>query len=146
MADLLSVARRPPITIAAGATVRELAKLLLEQKVGASIVLDAAGALVGIVSERDIVTRVVATRADPDTTTVADIMTKDVRTARASETSESALQTMLVGHFRHLPIVDDANKPVGMLSVRHLLREQLGEESRRNADLTNFIAADGPGG
>jgi CBS domain-containing protein len=146
MEDLLSLARRPPITVTPNATVRELAAVLVKHKVGAALVLDAEGALVGIVSERDIVSRVVAPSADPETTKVADIMTKDVRTARASETAESALQTMVVGHFRHLPIVDDAGKAVGTLSVRHLLKQEVGELSRRNADLMNYIEADGPGG
>ena len=146
MEDLLSLARRPPITIVPSATVRDLATLLVKHKVGAALVLDAEGLLIGIVSERDIVGRVVATSADPDKTSVADIMTKEVRTARASDTPESALQTMVVGHFRHLPIVDDAGKAVGTLSVRHLLREEVGELSRRNADLMNYIEADGPSG
>ena len=146
MEDLLSLARRPPITVAPGTTVRELAAVLVQHKVGAVLVLGADGALVGIVSERDIVSRVVATRADPDKTSVADIMTKDVRTVRATDTAESALQTMVVGHFRHLPIVDDAGKAIGTLSVRHLLREEVGSLSRRNADLMNYIEADGPGG
>ncbi len=146
MEDLLALARRPPISIAPTATARAVAVLLLEQRVGAAVVLDERGTLVGVISERDIVNRVVAVNLDPDTTAVADIMTKPVRTVRASDTSETALQTMMHGHFRHLPVVDEAGVVVGMLSVRHLLREQVGELSRRNADLVNFISADGPGG
>jgi CBS domain-containing protein len=146
MEDLLSLARRPPVTIAPDATVRALAALLLERKVGAALVLDERGGLAGIVSERDVVGRLVATRADPDTTTVADIMTKEVRTARASDSSESALQMMVAGHFRHLPIVDADGKAIAMLSLRHLLSEQVGALSRRNADLMNYIETDGPGG
>jgi CBS domain-containing protein len=146
MEDLLALARRPAITILPTASVREVAALLLQHNVGAVVVLDDKGSLVGVVSERDIVTRVVAVKLDPDTTPVADVMTKKVRTARSNETSEAALATMVAGHFRHLPIVDEQNAVVGMLSVRHLLREQVGELSRRNADLVNFISADGPGG
>jgi CBS domain-containing protein len=146
MNELLELARRPPITIAPDASARDLAKLLLEHKVGAVIVIDARGALAGIVSERDVVTRVVAKTLDPDKTRVEEIMTKDVRTARPSETSDAALQAMVSGNFRHLPIVDDGGIVIGMLSVRHLLREQVGLLSRRNADLENYISADGPGG
>lgn len=146
MHDLLELARRPPITIEAKATARDLAVLLLKHNVGAAIVLDERGALAGIVSERDLVARVVAVSRDPDTTPIADIMTRTVRTARATDTSEAALQAMVAGNFRHLPIVDEAGAVVGMLSARHLLREQVGALSRRNADLVNFISADGPGG
>jgi CBS-domain-containing membrane protein len=73
-------------------------------------------------------------------------MTRQVRTALATDGSEGALATMLAGQFRHLPIVDEAGVVVGMLSVRDLLREQVGELARHNADLVNFISADGAGG
>jgi CBS-domain-containing membrane protein len=73
-------------------------------------------------------------------------MTKEVRTAVAGDSTESAMQTMSAGHFRHLPIVDAQGIVVGVLSVRDVLNEQLGALSRRNADLVNFIAADGGGG
>ena len=144
--DLTAIANRPPISIRPSATVRALALLMAEHRVGAAVVLDDHGALVGIVSERDIVTRVVARKADPDATLVSDIMTKEVRTAVAGDSTESAMQTMSAGHFRHLPIVDAQGIVVGVLSVRDVLNEQLGALSRRNADLVNFIAADGGGG
>jgi CBS domain-containing protein len=144
--ELVAIANRSPISIPPTATVRAAALLMTEHRIGAAVVLDERGALVGIVSERDIVMRVVARKADPDTTLVSAIMTKEVRTARDSDSPESAMQTMSVGHFRHLPIVDEKGVVVGVLSVRDLLAEQLGALSRRNADLVNFISADGGGG
>lgn len=144
--ELLAIANRSPISIPPSATVRAAALLMTEHRIGAAVVLDERGALVGIVSERDIVMRVVARKANPDTTLVSAIMTKEVRTARDSDSPESAMQTMSVGHFRHLPIVDAKGTVVGVLSVRDLLHNQLGALSRRNADLVNFISADGGGG
>jgi CBS domain-containing protein len=144
--DLAAIANRPLISIRPTATARALALLMTEQRIGAAVVLDDHGALVGIVSERDIVTRVVARKADPDATLVSDIMTKEVRTAVEGDSAESAMQTMSTGHFRHLPVVDAKGTVVGMLSVRDVLNEELGALSRRNADLVNFISADGGGG
>jgi len=109
-------------------------------------VLDEASALIGILSERDIVARVVARNLDPTATRVADIMTTEVLTAEASDSSESAILTMAVGHVRQLPVVDANGAVLEMLSVLDLLEEQLGALSRRNADLVNFISADGGGG
>jgi CBS domain-containing protein len=144
--ELLAIAKRPPISIRPDATARDAAALMTEHSVGAAIVLDERGGLVGILSERDIVTRVVAQKLDPDATRVSDVMTKDVRTAKETDSRETAMQTMASGHFRHLPIVDASGIVLGMLSVRHLLSDQVGALSRRNADLVNFISADGAGG
>jgi len=58
----------------------------------------------------------------------------------------SALEVMHEGRFRHLPVVDGAGKVIGMLSVRDVLRDRLGELSLKNTDLVNFISTDGSGG
>jgi CBS domain-containing protein len=50
------------------------------------------------------------------------------------------------GKFRHLPVVDAAGHVLGMLSVRDVLRDRLGELSLKNTDLVNFISTDGSGG
>ncbi len=146
MSELLALCNRSPISTRPNATAREVARLMAEHRVGAAVVLDDHDTLIGIVSERDIVARVVARDLDPDKTPVSDIMTKEVRTALETDSHTSAVQLMLNGHFRHVPILDASGKVTGMLSVRHLLREHIGELSRRNADLVNFIAADGAGG
>lgn len=146
MEDLLAISSRPAISIRPDATVRDAAVLMAERHIGALVVLDDKARLVGILSERDVLARVVARRQNPDATPVSEIMTRQVQTAQADQTTDSALTTMLAGHFRHLPIVDGAGAVVGMLSVRDLLREQVGELARHNADLVNYISADGAGG
>jgi CBS domain-containing protein len=146
MEDLLAMARRPAISIDPNATVQQAAALMVEKNVGAVVVLAEGGKLAGILSERDVVSRVVVPRLDPDHVRVAEVMTRQVRTATPGEKPHVALETMVAFHFRHLPIVDSDGVVQGMLSVRHLLREQVGELSRRNADLANFLSADGGGG
>ena len=146
MEDLLAMARRPAVTIGPDATAHEAAALMVAEKVGAAVVLDGGGKLLGIVSERDIMARLVVPKRDPGTTHVREIMTSKVLTALASETPQSALEKMVAHHIRHLPIVDASGAVLGTLSVRHLLREQLGALALRTVDLENFIAADGAGG
>ena len=143
--DILKHARRPAVTIAPDGTVRQLAELLMKEKVGAAVVLEGER-LVGIVSERDVVTRVVAERRDPDATRVRDIMTSAVRTSRDVRDGEGVLELMLAGRFRHVPVIDDAGKVVGMLSLRHLLQKRVDELGQTAADLFAFISTDGPGG
>jgi CBS domain-containing protein len=143
---LLLSADRPPISIRPSATVRDAAMLMASHCIGAVLVLDEHDALIGIVSERDLLTRVVALYRNLDTTLVSDIMTTDVRTARESDSAEYAVEMMSAGHFRHLPVIDASGVVCGVVSIRDLLTEEVGALSRRNADLLNFISADGPGG
>ena len=119
--------------------------MMLNEGIGAMVVLD-EGRLVGIISERDIVGRVVSKRCDPDKTLVSEVMTADVRTITDDQTIDSALEIMHRQKFRHLPLVDRGGKVIGMVSMRALLRDRVGELSQKNADLLSFISADGPGG
>jgi len=143
--DLLKHARKPAVAIAPDGTVQQLAELLVKEKVGAAVVVEGEQ-LVGIVSERDIVARVVAEQRDPGATLVRDIMTSAVRTSRDARQGESVLDLMLAGRFRHMPVVDGAGKVVGMLSMRHLLQQRADELGQKTADLLAFISTDGPGG
>ena len=145
MEELLDSARRPAAYTRPDATVREAAEMLMNERVGAAIVMD-HGKLVGILSERDIVGRVVAKGRYSSATLVRDIMTSNVRTARAGMKVPEALELMHDGNFRHLPLVDDKGTVVGMLSIRHLLRARVIDLDLQNADLMMYISADGPGG
>jgi CBS domain-containing protein len=145
MENLLEMARRPAVSIGAEATVRKLAQLLAAEHVGAAMVLDGE-TLVGIVSERDLLVRVIAAGRDPDATPVSAIMTADVRTAPERMKIQEALDVMRIGKFRHLPIVDGSRRVLGMLSMRHLLQRRLYDIDMKNADLMMFLAADGAGG
>jgi CBS domain-containing protein len=145
MDNLLEQARRPAVAIGPEATVREFAQLLAKERAGAAVVVD-RDRLVGIASERDIVSRCVAVRLDPETTRVRDIMTVQVRTTRDAGHSDEVLDLMLAGHFRHLPVLDGDGRVAGMLSLRHLLQRRMNALDLKNVDLLGFIGADGAGG
>ena len=110
---------KTPDTVGPGATVLEAARKMTGAKVGALAVIENER-LVGIFSERDLMTRVVAQGLDPATTRVGDVMTQDLVVAEADDTLEACLSRMKQLHARHLPVVSQ-NKLVGMLSVRNLL-------------------------
>jgi CBS domain-containing protein len=143
--ELIRIAKRPAVSTHSRATVREVCQLLTKEGVGALAVID-GGKLVGIVSERDIVGRVVAKDRDPTHTFVSDIMSTPVQTVSEETSARQALELMHEGRFRHLPVVDKTGQVIGMLSVRGLLRERIAELDSENTGLMNFIAADGPGG
>lgn len=104
-------------------TLREAAKLLAENRVGAlAVVRD--DALAGILSERDIVFRGVACGLSAEEATVADVMTKDPVTVDIDDAISDALATKLGDVFRHLPVMD-AGHVVGLLSYRDIPPEYL---------------------
>lgn len=105
-------------TVPSSATARQAAQYLEGKEVGAVAVVD-DGVLVGILSERDLVQRIIAGSGDADATKVADIMTRDPITVQASNTLSDALDELRDRKFRHLPVME-GDTLVGMISVRDL--------------------------
>jgi CBS domain-containing protein len=107
--------------------VRDVARMMSDRNVGAIAVLD-SGRLVGLFSERDIMSRVVAGGLDPDATPVSQVMTKDLVVADAADSVPEALQKMNDCKCRHLPVIRGGHL-IGMLSIRDLL--QVDDETNR---------------
>ena len=110
------ISGRHLIHLGDGATVREAAQVMREEKIGCVLVMDGQ-ALLGIFTERDLVTRVVAEGLDPDTTRLHDVMTRDPDTISADDMAIEALRLMDDGGFRHLPVLKDG-QVVGVVSRR----------------------------
>jgi CBS domain-containing protein len=112
----------------ASRTVLEAARYMMEHNVGALPVLR-DGSLVGILSERDIMNRVVAVGRTPGTTAVSEVMTSNPRSVAADESLEECLFIMREFGFRHLPIVD-GRELRGLVSLRDVLMHQATELER----------------
>ena len=108
-------------------TVTEAAALMSKARVGAVVVLD-SGKLCGIFSERDILNKIVVGNRDPQTTKIADVMTRNVVVADASDSYEVCLEKMKRIGCRHLPIVED-DKLIGIVSIRDLLLHDIKVKS-----------------
>ncbi|HYD16776.1 MAG TPA: CBS domain-containing protein [Candidatus Nanoarchaeia archaeon] len=108
-------------------TVMAAAVYMRERNVGAVPVLR-SDALVGVFSERDIMTRVLIEQRDPRTTKVSDVMTHDPRVVGLDELVDRCMLLMKQGGFRHLPVLDGSNHIVGFLSLRDLLLHDLDEK------------------
>jgi len=113
----------------ANRTVLEAARYMMEYNIGAVPVLR-NGSLVGMLSERDIMNRVVAIGRTPGTTAVSEVMTANPRIVSADETIEECLFIMREFGFRHLPIVDGSELK-GLVSLRDVLMHQAAEIERR---------------
>ena len=118
---------------------------MVENRVGAvAVVKD--DVLVGILTERDLMVKVTDRDDDPARLLVEDAMETDVRTVTPSASHEHAANVMLTHHCRHLPVIDAHGKVLGMLSIRHVYREQLRRLQGQMDSLEAYMSADGPGG
>lgn len=109
--------------VAVDATLGEAIAKMVGHSVGAVLVTGLQGELVGILTERDFLTRV-AGAADFAQRFVCDYMTRDPETVGASDPVAVAVAKMDVGGYRHLPVTE-LGKPVGVVSVRDVLRHVL---------------------
>jgi CBS domain-containing protein len=142
---LLKIADTPPTSVPSDATVQAAVAVMLEARVGAVCVID-DGALTGIFTERDLMRSVVGAGLDPAATAIGDVMVGEPRSIVVGSSRAQALELMLKKHIRHLPVLDVDGRPLGMLSIRNLLRNQV-ERLRDGMDsLEQYLLADGPGG
>jgi len=108
------------LTVGPSHTLRAVAKLMAERRVGAAVVMDPDSPGPGIITERDILVALGAGE-DPDSEQVADHLTRDVVFAAPDWSLEEAAAAMVRGGFRHL-IVLQRGETVGVLSVRDIVR------------------------
>jgi CBS domain-containing protein len=137
------VAGREVFHVGVDQTIREVARYMTERRVGAVAVLDGQR-LAGILSERDIMTRVVAKGLDPDRTRVVDVMTRDLVVGQAGESHDDGLRKMKQAGCRHLPVVK-GDHLVGMVSQRDLLQIDLTEKDEEIRWLNAYIHFIPPG-
>jgi len=122
---------RKVYSVEATRTVLEAARFMMEHNIGAVPVLR-NGDLAGILSERDIMNRVVAVGRTPGTTAVSEVMTANPRAVAADETVEECLFIMREFGFRHLPIVEGKDLK-GLVSLRDVLMQHAAElESKQH--------------
>jgi CBS domain-containing protein len=97
------------------------AERMHQRAVGTLVVVNDAGQPIGIVTDRDLVTRVMARGRAPAETQLREVMTASPKTASEQEPIEKALATMRRGNFRRLPIVDSDNRLVGLVTLDDIL-------------------------
>jgi CBS domain-containing protein len=120
-----SIPQRKVLTVPPQATAREAAQVMTGANRGSVLVIEPPDNLLGIVTERDLMTRVLAKGVDPDTATAKDIMTAKPVCVPPEMAVSDALVIMLERGFRHLPIVQ-GSRILGVFSIRHALPRELG--------------------
>ena len=106
-------------TIAPGATVFEAAATMTDKRIGALLIMD-EGRMVGIITERDILQRVVAKRRDVGETLVEEVMTTEIACCQSDTSLEEARGVMKNRRIRHLPVVDGDDRLLAVISIGDL--------------------------
>jgi len=119
------------------ATVIEAVRTMNESRIGSLLVMN-NDEVVGIFTERDVLTRILDSDLDPHTTAVADVMTSDLVTIRPTATIEEAMAVVTEKRCRHLPVMD-GNVLLGLVSSGDLTRWMTRNQAIHIQDLVNYI-------
>ncbi|HLV05076.1 CBS domain-containing protein [uncultured Georgenia sp.] len=130
------------ITIGSDASLGELLALLTEHRIGAVVVSDADGEVTGIVSERDVITRLHATGLATENLYVRDLMTSPAVTCGPEDELETLARTMTDRRIRHLPVVVDG-RLAGVVSIGDVVKARLDQLQVERDQLVDYVQQGG---
>ena len=120
-----SISHKHVVRVPPQASVREAACVMTRESCGSVLVMEPPDTMLGILTERDLMTRVIAKGVDPESTPVRDVMTPQPICVPPETRVSDALVIMLEKGFRHLPIVQ-GTRIFGVFSIRDALPRELG--------------------
>ena len=120
-----SMSQRHVVSLGPEASVHEAACVMTHANVGSVLVVDASGAMLGILTERDLMTRVLAKALDPAGTPISKVMTRHPQCVGPEALVSDAVLIMIERGFRHLPVVTDGGRILGVFSVRDALPREV---------------------
>ena len=134
--QILDAKGRDVATVTPGDAIADAVATMADRNVGALVVTD-GGAVVGILSERDVVRRLAG---DPDVLArqVRDLMATEVATCTGHDDTESMMNAMTAGRFRHLPVVDDGELR-GIISIGDVVKARIDELATEAEQLVGYI-------
>lgn len=121
-------------------TLKEITEILAARNIGAIIVADVQGNIMGIVSERDIVRAIASRGAKALDDAISMHMTTEVVTTSEDETVLSTVEKMTNGRFRHLPVMKEG-RLAGIISIGDVVKYRLAEMEHEQAALREYITA-----
>jgi CBS domain-containing protein len=127
-------------SVGPGEDATAIARALAQHRIGAALVRDVDGAVLGIVSERDIVRALAQEGTTALSHTARDLMTADLVTATPATTIAEALGLMTNHRCRHLPVLEDG-RLVGMVSIGDLVKARIAEAEQEAENLRAFVTA-----
>ena len=128
-------------TIAPGASVFDAVKLMGEKNVGALIVM-VGEQVVGIISERDYARKIVLMARSSKDTPLRDVMNSPVTCVRPHQTSDECMALMTEKRFRHLPVLGEDDRLIGLISIGDLVKDIISEQQFIIEQLEHYISGE----
>ena len=100
---------------------------MMDKDVGAVAVIDEQGVVAGMFTERDVLAKFALSGREAESTPVRELMSPMVEMATDETTPGEAFKVMLERHYRHLPVVDEQGKVLGILSIRNILEARIDD-------------------
>ncbi|MCA3572384.1 MAG: CBS domain-containing protein [Aestuariivirga sp.] len=130
------------ITVSPSDSVQSIVDTLTRHRIGAVVVVDRAGAIAGIVSERDVVRAMAGNAAGVIAKTAHDIMTVEVMTCEPGDSEAELMQLMTENRIRHLPVLA-AGRLAGMVSIGDVVKLRMESIEREAEEMKTYIASAG---
>lgn len=144
VSEILSSKGSEIYSVSPDAMVYEAIRLMSEKNVGALLVMK-GDELKGIISERDYRNKVILKGRTSKETPVHDIMTPKVVCVPAEATIEGCMSIMTEHKIRHLPIIDEGSKVIGILSIGDLVKAVISKQKQEIDTLQRYITGEYPG-
>jgi CBS domain-containing protein len=125
--SLLQWCDERPATVSVLASVEDAIRAMMDKDVGAVAVIDEHGVVAGMFTERDVLAKFALSGRKASETPVREMMSPMVEMATNETTAAEAFKVMLELHYRHLPIVDNQGKVLGILSIRNILEARIDD-------------------
>jgi CBS domain-containing protein len=140
VSDILKEKGTDVVTTGANETVADTAKLLNLKRIGAVVVCDAPGKVIGVISERDIIRSIAVEGNRALDKRVRDLMTSDVISCKPTDSIAEIMKVMTLNRFRHMPVMEeDALK--GMISIGDVVKIRLEEIEMEAQSLRDYVLA-----
>ncbi len=136
--DILNQKGTRVLTIQSDQTVRDALGILVQERIGALVVLGKKGEIAGIVSERDIIRECHSRGRDWESRKISDIMTSKLLVGRLDDEIDYVMGIMTKNRVRHLPIVSD-QKLAGLISIGDVVKAQLDDKEYENRYLKDYM-------
>ncbi len=143
--SLINAAHTPPLTCTPDATVHEAGTAMANRNVGAIVIISPDNRPIGMLTEREILQRVLLAGLDAKSTLVRDVMTTPCLVIPMDRTVHDAIHVMLRKTVFHLAVIDENRNLAGVVSYRTLLAQQIENLNAEVDHLTAFMGFDGGG-
>ncbi len=129
--NVLNYCAANPASVSLTASVADAIEAMIARRMGAAAILDENQIVAGIFTERDVLKKVALSGKDPHKIPVRDVMSAPVLMATKHTSIAEALQVMVEHQKRHLPVVEENGKLIGILSIRHVLERKVDELTKQ---------------